>query len=193
MELDTSFDPSVSLEDLRQRMRDFVTARDWTQFHSPRNLVLAFLGEAGELAELFQWEGEVEPGVPGWSAEKRIHLGEELSDCLLYLIRLADRCGIDLPSDAIEKIEKNMAKYPAEIVRGSSAKYTAYKTAARRGSNAAANRISDAGETQEENWVKETALGIENIGFFVAGAAFVALLQYGVFEWAAEHIVAFLH
>ena len=58
----------------------------------------------GELCECFQWKGEVEPGLPGWSEAKRQHLGEEMADVLMYLIRLADKCGIDLPAAAERKI-----------------------------------------------------------------------------------------
>jgi hypothetical protein len=53
-------------------------------------------GEVGELAEIFQWRGEVAPGLPDFSTADRQHTGEELSDVLLYLVRLADVCGIDL-------------------------------------------------------------------------------------------------
>jgi len=84
------------------------------------------VGEIGELSEIFQWCGEVESGLPEFSEEKKTHVGEELSDCLLYIIRLADRCGIDLAAAAMAKIAKNKAKYPAEACRGSSAKYTEY-------------------------------------------------------------------
>jgi dCTP diphosphatase len=91
-----------------------------------RNLLLALVGEVGELAECFQWRGEVAAGLPGFSLAERRHVGEELSDCLLYLLRLADACGIDLAAAAAAKMEKNAAKYPAEACRGSSAKYTRY-------------------------------------------------------------------
>lgn len=84
------------------------------------------VGEVGELSEIFQWCGEVRPGLPDFSPEKVQHVGEELSDCLLYLVRLADRCGIDLAAAALAKIRKNEAKYPADACKGSSAKYTAY-------------------------------------------------------------------
>lgn len=123
---DTPFDASVRVEDLRSAMALFVSERGWLKFHTPRNLVLALVGEVGELAELFQWRGEVAPGLPEWSSADRTHLGEELADCLLYLVRLSDRCGVDLPAAALRKMELNRAKYPVERCFGSSAKYTAY-------------------------------------------------------------------
>ncbi|KAJ7561719.1 hypothetical protein O6H91_03G038500 [Diphasiastrum complanatum] len=117
----------VSLPDLSRRMQEFATARNWDQFHSPRNLLLALVGEVGELSEIFQWRGEVPKGLPGWSAGDKEHLGEELSDVLLYLVRLSDICGIDLGQAALRKIRKNGIKYPVEKCKVSSNKYTAYQ------------------------------------------------------------------
>ena len=87
------FSSDLTLEDVRQWQADFASARDWNQFHSPRNLVLALTGEVGELAECFQWKGDDKcgPGLPDWSEKDRAHLGQELSDVLFYLIRLSDR------------------------------------------------------------------------------------------------------
>ncbi|WVZ84944.1 hypothetical protein U9M48_031911 [Paspalum notatum var. saurae] len=103
---------AVTLEELRKRMADFARERDWEQFHSPRNLLLAMVGEVGELSEIFQWRGEVPKGLPGWEAREMEHLGEELADVLLYLVRLSDMCGVDLGRAALRKIELNAVKYP---------------------------------------------------------------------------------
>ncbi len=72
------------------------------------------VGEVGELSEIFQWRGEVDRGLPNWEESDKEHLGEELSDVLLYLIRLSDICGIDLGDAASKKIVKNAIKYPAK-------------------------------------------------------------------------------
>ncbi|GLC47581.1 hypothetical protein PLESTB_000003500 [Pleodorina starrii] len=102
--------------------------RNWDQYHTPRNLLLALVGETGELSELFQWRPEAEagPGLPGFSAGERLAVEEELADVLLYLVRLAERCDVDLGAAALAKMRKNAAKYPVERCHGSSAKYTAY-------------------------------------------------------------------
>jgi len=71
----SGFEPSVSLEDVRRSMAQFAQERDWEQFHTPRNVLLALVGEVGELSEIFQWKGEVPPGLPGWSDEDREHVG----------------------------------------------------------------------------------------------------------------------
>ncbi|CAK9139737.1 unnamed protein product [Ilex paraguariensis] len=118
----------VTLEELKKKMADFAKERDWDQFHSPRNLLLALVGEAGELSEIFQWKGEVPRGLPDWKEEEKQHLGEELSDVLLYLIRLSDICGVDLSKAALRKLEINAIKYPVKLCKGSSKKHTQITT-----------------------------------------------------------------
>lgn len=71
------------------------------QFHSPRNLLLALVGEVGELSECFQWKGEVAVGLPSFSGKEKQHVGEELADVLIYLVRLADRCDVNLTTATI--------------------------------------------------------------------------------------------
>ncbi|GMN50213.1 hypothetical protein TIFTF001_019375 [Ficus carica] len=130
-----SGDESVTLHFLKKKMAEFAKERDWDHFHSPRNLLLAlvshyflgfllflfhgcladfdrYVGEVGELSEIFQWKGEVPKGLPDWKEEEKVHLGEELSDVLLYLVRLSDICGVDLGKAALRKVELNAIKYP---------------------------------------------------------------------------------
>ena len=80
------------------------------------------VGEVGELSEIFQWKGEVPKGLPGWEEREMEHLGEELADVLLYLIRLSDMCGVDLGKAAQRKMELNARKYPAGHASDSSRK-----------------------------------------------------------------------
>lgn len=74
------------------------------------------------MSEIFQWKGEVPRGLPGWNEEEKQHLGEELSDVLLYLVRLSDICGVDLGKAALRKLELNALKYPINLSKGSSKK-----------------------------------------------------------------------
>lgn len=120
------FNDLVTLEHLRNEQAIFSKARDWDQFHTPRNLALALVGEVGELCEVFQWKGEVLEGCPDFTPKEMIHVGQELSDVLLYLLRLAEKCHIDLPTVCLEKISLNGIKYPAGAVKGSSKKYNEY-------------------------------------------------------------------
>ena len=84
------------------------------------------VGEVGELSEIFQWKGEVPKGLPGWDEAEKVHLGEELADVLLYLVRLSDMCGVDLGKAALRKMEINARKYPVGQCKGSSKKHTHY-------------------------------------------------------------------
>jgi len=109
---------------LARRLSEFAGERDWEQFHSPKNLAMALVGEAGELAAEFQWMTEAQSQAPDPAQLARIRA--ESADVLNYLVRLADKLGIDLIAAANEKIEVNARRYPVEKVRGSSRKYTEY-------------------------------------------------------------------
>ncbi|WP_297396502.1 nucleotide pyrophosphohydrolase [Acidiferrobacter sp.] len=113
-----------SFNDLTERLAQFAKERDWEQFHSPKNLAMALIVEAGELVEPLQWLSEDE--TKDLSETQRQALSEEAADVLLYLLRFCDRVGIDLEQAAWAKIAKNAAKYPADRVRGSARKYTDY-------------------------------------------------------------------
>jgi dCTP diphosphatase len=123
---------SVTLEDLRREQAEFVAERDWAQFHTPRSLALALVGEVGELCETLQWRSDegTRPGLPGWTDDERVAFEDELADVLSYVIRMADVAGVDLPAATRRKLAKNRAKYPAEMVRGSAAKYSQYRRGA---------------------------------------------------------------
>lgn len=113
-----------SLDDLRARINAFVTERDWAQFHSPKNLAMAMIVEAGEVVEHFQWM--TEPESRHLDAQTKEQVGQELSDTFVYLLRIAEVCGIDLIEAANKKIDLNAQKYPVEKCKGSNAKYTQY-------------------------------------------------------------------
>ena len=108
--------PRDSLDDLSQRLLAFARARDWEQFHSPKNLAMALAGETGELLEHFQWLTEAQSAALG--EDKTRQVSHELADILLYLIRLSERLGIDLIAAAEEKMAINAVRYPADKVRG---------------------------------------------------------------------------
>ncbi|CAN9510257.1 unnamed protein product [Ophioblennius macclurei] len=122
-----TFSPQPTIEDIRRLQAEFTDERDWNQFHQPRNLLLAMVGEVGEVSELFQWRGEVAEGLPDWSESEREQLAHELSDVLIYLVELAEKCRVDLPQAVLRKMALNRMKYPASKVHGSAKKYTEYK------------------------------------------------------------------
>lgn len=114
-----------SIEHLTEDIRQFAEERDWNQFHSPKNLSMALAVEASEIMEIFQWlTQEQSKTLP---EEKMAELKDELADVTIYLIRLADKLGVDLFSAAEAKIAKNYEKYPADKVRGSAKKYNEYE------------------------------------------------------------------
>lgn len=111
----------LTVAQLAQRLQQFADARDWGQFHSPKNLASALIVEAGELLEHFQWMTEDQSRQLG--AEKKQAVAHEMADVLLYLVQLSSSLGVDLMAAASEKMAINEQKYPVEQARGSSRKY----------------------------------------------------------------------
>ncbi len=101
-----------ALELLRDRARGFVEERQWQHFQTPKNLSMAMIVEAAELVEHFQWLTSEQSLKP--DAVQKEKIAEELSDVLIYLIRIADVLDIDLAGSALLKVERNKKKYPAE-------------------------------------------------------------------------------
>jgi NTP pyrophosphatase (non-canonical NTP hydrolase) len=114
----------VDISDLRLRLRDFVADRDWEQFHTPKNLVMALTGEVGELSEIFQWLTAEESSAVMADPARAAHVREEIADVLAYLLRLADVLDVDLQAALHDKIASNASKYPVDAARGNAAKYT---------------------------------------------------------------------
>ena len=112
----------TDIESLREQLRAFAAARDWDQFHSPKNLAMALSVEAGELLETFQWLSEDQSRR--LAPETLAAASDEVADVLLYLIRLCDQLGIDPIVAANRKLITNAVKYPADKARGNSKKYT---------------------------------------------------------------------
>jgi NTP pyrophosphatase (non-canonical NTP hydrolase) len=114
----------MDTEALQRRLAAFAAERDWEPFHSPKNLAMALAAEAGELLEVFQWLSEAEstalaPGDKGWELAQ-----DELADLQIFLLRLADRLGVDLERAVEEKIQRNAERYPVEQVRGDATKFS---------------------------------------------------------------------
>ncbi len=103
---------------LVQRISAFCKARDWSQFHDPKNLAISLQLEAAEVLELFQWtkDNKMKPG-------KESEMADELADVLYWVIMLANHYNIDLVTALDKKMDKNEAKYPVEKAKGVSSKY----------------------------------------------------------------------
>jgi dCTP diphosphatase len=113
--------PQDSLTHFRERLAAFAAEREWDPFHNPKNLAMALSGEVGELLEHFQWLTFEEAAKLTPQAKDEVAL--EAADVLLYLIRLCDKCGIDLAAAAERKLAINAERYPVEKSRGRNTKY----------------------------------------------------------------------
>lgn len=97
---------------LTKVIREFARARDWEQFHTPKNLAMAIAGEAGELVAEFQWLTPLESEKDSLSADTLHSIALEIADIQIYLLRLADVLGLDIPSAVREKIAINEGRFP---------------------------------------------------------------------------------
>ena len=115
----------MDLQQLTERVLEFRDAREWVQFHSPRNLAAALAVEAGELQELMLWMSDEQAAGFASSKEGHARLSDEVADIFIYALLFADATGIDLAAATQIKLEKNAEKYPVDKARGSAAKYDA--------------------------------------------------------------------
>jgi len=111
-------DQKTTLAALRELVCEFVTARDWQQFHTPKNLSMSLAIEAAELMEHFQWLTPEQSRAIANQPEKLAEVGEELADVLCYTLALANELKLDVASAMADKMVKNARKYPAEEYRG---------------------------------------------------------------------------
>lgn len=112
---------SKNLSELREALASFAQEREWDQFHTVKNLILALVGEVGELSEIFQWLDEKQ--ISNLSEADMDRAKEEVADVFLYLIRLSDKLDIDLIEAANSKLRLNAEKYPVDASKGNAVKY----------------------------------------------------------------------
>lgn len=104
---------------VQQRLRRFAAARDWEKFHNPKNLAMALVVEASEVAEIFQWLTADEAALAPADAERWARIADEIADVAIYLVRLADIADIDLASAVEDKITRNEQRFPPSLERRS--------------------------------------------------------------------------
>lgn len=115
--------PLVDVVKLAVSLQRFADDRDWHQFHSPKNLILALTGEVGELCEIFQWMSDADSLSAAKSPEMGQAVKDELADVLMYLVRLSSVLGVDLNEAVTRKLASNGQKYPVDKARSNSKKY----------------------------------------------------------------------
>ena len=109
-------DATTTVADLRERVREFVHARDWERFHTPKDLALAISIEASELVERFLWR-DTRPAAD-LSREERVGIADELADVVIYGLSLVNALDLDLSEAVLRKLGKDVAKYPVDAFRG---------------------------------------------------------------------------
>lgn len=102
----------ATIDSVRARLRDFAVARDWGQFHKPKNLAMALAGEVGELLAEMQWLTDDQVHEKLADPETRGAIEEEFADVFLYLVQLADVCGVNLIEASHAKIARNEGRFP---------------------------------------------------------------------------------
>ncbi len=117
-------DSTTTVAALKASVLAFARARDWEQFHSPKNLSMALAAEAGELMEHFLWAKPDESQAIATDVAKRARVADELADVVIYALEFANVTGIDVAAAITSKMAANAKKYPVEKARGRADKYT---------------------------------------------------------------------
>ena len=116
-------DHETKLHELKDKIKSFCDARDWDQFHDPKELAIALSIEASELLEHFRWKNKEEVKKIWEDPQKKEDIEDEMADILYFLVRMAQRYNLDLSEALDRKMEKNEKKYPLEKAKGSNKKY----------------------------------------------------------------------
>ena len=124
-------DKQVFISLLKRMVKDFVEERNWGKYHNSKDIAISIALEAAELMELFQWKGQQEVLDMLKNQEKLVRVKEELADIMILCLNMANVLDVDVSQAIAEKIDKNKAKYPVELVKGNYRKYTELKKQSR--------------------------------------------------------------
>ncbi|MEM4242440.1 MAG: nucleotide pyrophosphohydrolase [Candidatus Woesearchaeota archaeon] len=116
-------DDHTKIHELKEKVRRFCEARDWDQFHNPKDLAIGIMTEASELLEHFRFKSDKEIDQMFNDPAKKSKISEEVADVFYFLLRLSQKYDIDMSSELKKKIQQNEAKYPLEKAKGSNKKY----------------------------------------------------------------------
>lgn len=115
---------SQTVNALKQLVKAFCEARDWDQFHGPKDLAIGVITEASELLEHFRFQSEAQSYAILHDPKQREEVEDELADVFFFLLRFSQRFDVDLTKALLRKIEKSECKYPVEKAKGKNTKYT---------------------------------------------------------------------
>ena len=117
-------DDKTSLEELKSRVQRFCEERDWDRYHGPKDLAIGVITEASELLEHFRFLSDDQAAAALEDAHKRRAMEQELADVLFFLLRFAQRFGVDLSQALLDKLDTNAERYPVDKARGKNLKYS---------------------------------------------------------------------
>lgn len=109
------------IKKITEKLLKFRKARDWEQFHKPKDLAISLVLEAAEVLEHFQWKSEKE--IQEYIKNNKDEVGEELADVFNWVLLLSHDLGVDIIEESKRKIEINTRKYPVEKAKGKHTKY----------------------------------------------------------------------
>ena len=115
---------NICLEELMEQVKEFCEARDWDQFHNPKDLAIGISTEANELLDIFRFKSEAQMQELFISEKGREHVEEEIADTLFFILRFAQMNNLDLAQCLERKMKKNAQKYPVDKIKGKNLKYT---------------------------------------------------------------------
>jgi NTP pyrophosphatase (non-canonical NTP hydrolase) len=119
-----SSDQTTSISFLKEQVRQFIVARDWDQFHPPKDLAIGLITEASELLEHFRFRSEAEIEQLLTDESFRESLQYELADCLFFILAFSNKLDFDLAQAFAAKMALSAQRYPEDVARGKNAKYT---------------------------------------------------------------------
>lgn len=118
-------DTKTTIEELKNKVKEFCVARDWDKFHNPKELAIGISTEANELLQIFRFKNENEMAEL-MNSTRRSQVEDELADCLYFILRFAQTNNIDLDAAVTKKLVKNNKKYPVEKAKGNNKKYNEF-------------------------------------------------------------------
>ena len=117
-----NFEAMNQIKTLTKIINDFRDARDWRQFHNPKDLAISLSLEASEVLEHFQWKSPEE--IKKYIKENKKAIAEELADVFYWVLLLSNDLDVDLEKAFVFKMQKNAKKYPIKKAKGKHSKYT---------------------------------------------------------------------
>lgn len=120
----TPSDQTTTINDLKKQVRHFIDARDWDQFHPPKDLAIGLITEASELLEHFRFRSDAEIADLLNDEQFREALQHELADCFYFILAISSKLKFDLTQNLAAKMALSAQRYPIQASHGKNVKYT---------------------------------------------------------------------